>query len=155
AGNFAWHGPDPSTCRTVGRFFRKWNATMPLRCDDTFRKDQPALIVKFGNTTKKHRLLDRDVIVLGRARGCDIGLAAPEISNLHCIISRGQTGFRVRDCGSRAGTHLNGESIQDAPLNDGDVLQIGPFSFEAHIPSQCLPQAIPMAPAYPNELPRL
>src|SRR3982751_4476436 len=96
--------------------------------------DYPALLPMFGGMEKKPRLLDREVITLGRARGSDICLDGNEVSALHCIIFRAFDGYRVRDCGSRTGTRVNGQSIKNSLLNNGDVLQIGPFTFEARIP---------------------
>src|SRR5207244_2647162 len=64
-----------------------------------------------------------------------------EISTLHCLVYRTTEGFKVRDCGSRAGTRVNGELPRHHVLADGDVLQIGPFSFAVKIPpsSRCEP----------------
>ena len=68
-------------------------------------------------------------------RGCDIGLDAPDVSSLHCMIWRGAAGLQIRDCGSRAGTRINGDTVQEAMLHDGDILQIGPFSFRVYVPA--------------------
>ncbi len=105
----------------------------------TYRRElnlanQPALVPLFGGLDKKPRPLDRDVIAVGRARGCDLKLDAPEISTLHCILHRTAEGFRVRDCGSRTGIRVNGEVPRHAVLVEGDVLQIGPFSFRVSVP---------------------
>jgi pSer/pThr/pTyr-binding forkhead associated (FHA) protein len=108
---------------------------MAHRCDGSFDPSQPALIVTYGNTAKKHRVLNKPVIVLGRARGCDIGLVAPDVSNVHCVIVRNPNGFYLRDCSSRSGTRLNGDPVTEAMLRDGDILQIGPFSFQAYLPA--------------------
>jgi pSer/pThr/pTyr-binding forkhead associated (FHA) protein len=93
-----------------------------------------ALLPMFGGMEKKPRFIDRDVITMGRARGSDFCLDGNEVSALHCLIYRGSDGYRVRDCGSRTGTRLNGQSVKTALLSNGDVLQIGPFSFEVRIP---------------------
>jgi hypothetical protein len=95
---------------------------------------QAALVPLFGAVDKKPRPLDREVITIGRARGCDIGLESPEISTLHCLLYRTADGYRVRDCGSRTGTKVNGEVPRTGVLAAGDVLQIGPFSFTVTIP---------------------
>ena len=95
----------------------------------------PTLVPLFGGPDKKPRLLDKDVVAVGRARGCDITLDANEVSAIHCIFYRGVAGCRVRDCGSRTGTRLNGTAVKNSPLADGDVLQIGPFSFELKLPA--------------------
>ncbi len=59
---------------------------------------------------------------------------APEISTLHCLLYRTAEGYRVRDCGSRTGTRVNGDVPRPGVLAAGDVLQIGPFSFTVTIP---------------------
>jgi chromosome segregation ATPase len=106
--------------------------------DHAFDATRPALVLLFGNSNKKHRLLDREVIVIGRARGCDLGLDAPDISSIHCVITRGPAGFHLRDCQSRAGTKHNGNPVREVALRDGDLLQIGPFSFRVHLPAGCV-----------------
>ncbi len=39
----------------------------------------------------------------------------------------GPDGYTVRDVGSLNGTYLNRERIEEAPLGNGDELQIGKF----------------------------
>jgi adenylate cyclase len=95
---------------------------------------QAALVPSFGGIDKRPRPLDKDVIAIGRARGCDIILEAPEISTLHCLVYRTSGGFRARDCGSRTGTRVNGGPVRQNFLADEDVLQIGPFCFTVKIP---------------------
>lgn len=97
-------------------------------------KTQPALLVQHGNTAQKHRPLDRAAVSLGQARGCDIELDAPEVSSIHCIITRGTDGLFLRDCNSRMGTRVNGERIKEGYLHDADILQVGPFSFQVYVP---------------------
>jgi hypothetical protein len=109
------------------------------RDEEKIDPQQPALIVTCGMTKRKHRPLDRDVVVLGRAPGCDLGLVAPDIAPVHCILVRLPDGWRVRDCAGRHGTRVNGKAVQDEPLRDGDIIQIGSFSFEAHLPRSATP----------------
>jgi pSer/pThr/pTyr-binding forkhead associated (FHA) protein len=97
-------------------------------------KTQPALIVQHGNTAQKHRPIDRAGVTLGQARGCDIELDAPEVSTVHCLITRGPDGLYIRDCNSRMGTRVNGERIKECYLHDSDILQVGPFSFQVYMP---------------------
>lgn len=121
---------------------------MSSHSDEPFLPTEPALIVTVGNTARKHRSLKRPVVVLGRAHGCDIGLSAPDISSVHCVIYQGPSGLCLRDCQSRSGTHLNGQPITEEVLHDGDTIQVGPFSFQAYIPltfvgpaaSECAPR---------------
>jgi len=128
---------------------------MRKKPDAVFDPSQPALVVTYGNTTRKHRPLDGDVLVIGQSRCCDVGLASPEVAPIHCLIIRGSTGWRVRDCGSRCGTRVNGKAVQEASLHDGDAIQIGPFSFQAHLPQGSTPAAVPVATATESVLPRL
>jgi pSer/pThr/pTyr-binding forkhead associated (FHA) protein len=98
---------------------------------------QAALVLLYANPGATNRVLslDRDALIVGRSRGCDLHLEAADVSGIHCVITRGAGGFAVRDCGSRAGTRLNGEPVQEGGLRDGDLLQIGPFSFRVQLPA--------------------
>ena len=93
-----------------------------------------------GNYDRKPRSLDRDVTAIGRARGSDLCLEANEISTLHCIIYRTPEGYRIRDCNSRCGTRINGESAKSGLLlHDTDIINIGSFSFEFRLPATLFP----------------
>jgi pSer/pThr/pTyr-binding forkhead associated (FHA) protein len=128
---------------------------MSRKTDENFDPSQPALIVTYGSTTRKHKPLDGDVLVIGQNRACDMGLASPEVAPIHCLILRGANGWRIRDCGSRIGTRVNGKAIQEAELHDSDAIQIGPFSFQAHLPACAARAAVPVATAVDATLPRL
>lgn len=109
---------------------------MRKECEEPLKAGQPALIVTYGNTTRKHRPLDRDVLVLGRSAACDFGLVSPEVAPVHCILLRTEQGWRIRDCsGGRHATRVNGKAVHEEALHDGDVLQIGTFSFEMRLPA--------------------
>jgi len=101
--------------------------------------NQPALIPIAGNYDRKPRSLDRDVTTVGRARGSDLCLEANEISTLHCILYRTAEGYRIRDCNSRSGTRINGESVKIGLLHDGDIINLGSFSFEFRVPHALFP----------------
>ena len=104
--------------------------------EEPFDASQPALIVTYGNTTRKHRPLDRDVLVLGRAPSCDVSLVSPEVVPVHCLIHRLGDAWCLRDCsGGRHATRLNGRAIHEEMLHDADVIQIGAFTFEARLPA--------------------
>ncbi|HZZ80621.1 MAG TPA: FHA domain-containing protein [Gemmataceae bacterium] len=102
--------------------------------------NQPALIPIAGNFDRKPRTLDRDVTTIGRARGTDLCLEANEISTLHCIVYRCPDGYRIRDCNSRCGTRINGESVKNGLLRDADIVNLGPFSFEFRLPPELFPR---------------
>jgi len=128
---------------------------MSKKAEELLDPNQPALIVTYGNTTRKHRPLDNDVLVIGQNRGCDMGLASPEIAPVHTLIVRGSQGWRIRDCGSRIGTRVNGKAVHEADLCDGDAIQIGPFSFQAQLPATASRASIPVAVSSDSLLPRI
>jgi pSer/pThr/pTyr-binding forkhead associated (FHA) protein len=116
-----------------------------------FPSDQPALVVTYGNTSRKHRPLGRDVTVLGRAPGCDVVLVSPEVAPVHCIIARVAGGWRLRDCTGRSSTRVNGQGVSEVELSDGDVLQVGTFSFQVRLPgARAAPAAVPGAQGAPS-----
>ena len=67
---------------------------------------------------------------MGRSPTNDVALeeaAYPEVSAHHARLRCDKDGqLRVTDLGSRNGTLLNGEAVEDAGLRDGDILQLGP-----------------------------
>ena len=107
--------------------------------DDRFDAARPALIVQYGAASQRPRPLDRDVMIVGRAPGCDVGLDASDVAPIHCVLVRAIDGWRLRDCTGRGGTRLNGRSVQDAVLTDEDVVQVGSFSFTLHLPPEHRP----------------
>jgi pSer/pThr/pTyr-binding forkhead associated (FHA) protein len=95
---------------------------------------QPSLIVQHGNTPRKWRQLKNDVVLIGRARNCDVELASDQIAPVHCVLARIGGMWLLRDCGSPVGTHVNGELVQAVILHHGDEVQLGTFSFTTHFP---------------------
>lgn len=128
-----------------------------LKHTDRLNKAEPTLIVKYGNPSKRYLALDRKSVVLGRARGCDIELDAPDISLVHCVVTRGPDGLYIRDCGSRAGTKVNGHKVQEAKLSNGDMVLLGAFSFEVYLPWKTEPKDLDVAAqeAYREQVSRL
>src|SRR5438045_9746551 len=97
-------------------------------------KSKPGVYLAYGNAPKRFRALDRDLTPIGNSPACDIGMDGVGVFPVHCIIIRGSDGFYVRNCAGRASTRLNGSGIQEALLHDTDLLQVGPFVLEMHLP---------------------
>ena len=77
--------------------------------------------------------ISRDMTVIGRREDCDFRIPLGEISRKHCrLIKDGQT-LRLEDLGSSNGTFRNGERVQEAELQPGDTIQIGPVVFVVQI----------------------
>jgi pSer/pThr/pTyr-binding forkhead associated (FHA) protein len=71
-----------------------------------------------------HRI-DRDRVSVGAARDCDIVLEEPHVSEHHASIRFREREFVVTDLDSTNGTFVNGESVNQRTLADGDVLRFG------------------------------
>jgi hypothetical protein len=112
---------------------------------DSIDPGQAALIVKYGRTPNRCRLLDQPVILLGRSVSCDMVLSSPEVAPVQCVLAQTAEGWQLRDCGGRAAARINGGAVQNCLLCDGDSLQIGSFSFEVRLPA---------APAAPEPSPK-
>ncbi|HEX2573190.1 MAG TPA: sigma 54-interacting transcriptional regulator [Polyangia bacterium] len=84
----------------------------------------------------RYGLADIDRVAIGRGddriakrdpdqRRLELYLPSPYVSSRHAELRRSARGWRVYDQGSRNGTYINGERVEEGPLRDGDVLQVG------------------------------
>ncbi len=85
------------------------------------------VVVKRGPNAGSKFVLEGEVTRAGRHPDSDIFLDDITVSRRHAEIVRSGDGYSVRDAGSLNGTYLNRERIEDAPLANGDELQIGKF----------------------------
>jgi hypothetical protein len=92
------------------------------------------LIVHNGRLSGTRRSLRAPLTILGRAPSCEIRLNVPEVEALHCLIVQGPAGALLRDLQSSTGTFVNGERVDTHLLQDGDLLEVGPFRFQLHLP---------------------
>lgn len=69
--------------------------------------------------------------VVGRDKFVDLQIPLPSVSKLHAEITIAPDGLIVRDMGSKNGTFVNGESIQELSvrLRDRDLLQFANIAF--------------------------
>ncbi|HYH87138.1 MAG TPA: GGDEF domain-containing protein, partial [Pyrinomonadaceae bacterium] len=95
------------------------------------RERHPALVFLRGELIAVPIPLDRSEVVLGRAIEADVRVNDARASRMHARIrterdpATGETRYRITDLGSTNGTLLNGQSVTDAFLQDGDKLMIG------------------------------
>src|SRR5215211_9209417 len=88
------------------------------------------LIVLAGAKEGLEIPLKKDKFLIGRAKECALRAGSEAISRRHCAIIHRESGYTVRDLGSRNGTHVNDEKISaEVPLKDGDELRVGPLHF--------------------------
>ncbi len=64
-------------------------------------------------------------LTIGRARQNELVLKDDRVSGKHAVILWEETCWRVRDLGSSNGTLVNGMSVQESELRDGDRLKVG------------------------------
>jgi len=86
-----------------------------------------SLVVRNGPQAGVTLVLDVDVTRLGRAPESEISLDDITVSRRHAEILRTGNDYIVRDAGSLNGTYVNNERIDEAPLHQGDELQVGKF----------------------------
>ncbi len=94
---------------------------------DDVPADHGVLVVKRGPKAGTRFILDKDVVTAGRHPDSDIFLDDITVSRRHAEVVRARDRYLVRDAGSLNGTYLNRERIEEAPLGNGDELQIGKF----------------------------
>ncbi len=68
-------------------------------------------------------------ITIGRGTEADLVILDEKASRLHCGIRLWDGDFYIKDLKSRNGTFVNGQPVEMAKLNPGDVIRVGGFSF--------------------------
>ena len=120
---------DPDESATTQLRFDSQPVTLPQL------ERRPVLISIRGELLATPIPLERDNVTIGRALDADIRLNDSKASRLHAQIqteregSSGAVRFRVKDLGSTNGTLVNGQTIREAFLNDGDKILIGDHLF--------------------------
>ncbi|MBK8976410.1 MAG: sigma 54-interacting transcriptional regulator [Planctomycetes bacterium] len=87
------------------------------------------LIVRHGKDVETHQF-DRDVVVIGRSRECDLVVADRLVSRRHCRVERLADGFLLRDEGAQNPVKLSGRPIDEAELRYGDRFVVGGTEIE-------------------------
>jgi pSer/pThr/pTyr-binding forkhead associated (FHA) protein len=88
------------------------------------------LIVLAGGKQGTRIPLKKSKFVIGRASECTLRAGSEAVSRRHCAILRSETGWTVRDLGSRNGTFLNETKLEgETALKAGDELAVGPLKF--------------------------
>lgn len=74
---------------------------------------------------RRHVTIERPVNTIGRALENDIILEDPGVSRRHAQIRWRNGRFVLLDLGSRAGTQVNGQAIDEYELKSGDIITLG------------------------------
>src|SRR5262245_6015191 len=69
--------------------------------------------------------LTGEITTIGRVPSNDIVIDHPTVSAQHASLTKSPTGYHLIDVGSTNGTQINGVSITDAELHDGNEIRFG------------------------------
>ncbi len=73
--------------------------------------------------------LDRPVCVVGARASVHLPLTSKYVSKAHALIVQDAGGVYIRDLASRNHTLVNSENAGETPLENGDSIRFGPFTF--------------------------
>lgn len=105
-----------------------------LRCADGLPENfVPLLLVLQPSGTVLE--VDRPDMVIGRHTDADVRLPLPDVSRRHCRLLCTDGVWQVIDLNSLNGTHVNGEQVLQATLENGDQLRLGGFTFVVDLPT--------------------
>ncbi len=74
------------------------------------------------------RSFNQNEISIGRSRENALPLKGLGISRKHAIVSRENGKLLIRDLGSKNGTYVNQQKINECELREGDLIEIGPVN---------------------------
>jgi len=94
------------------------------------------LILLKTDGSRKVFPLPTGATVIGRRSDCDLYARIRSVSKRHCQLNCGDGALKIRDLGSRNGTYLNGKRIDEAVIQAGDHIKIGPLTFVLQIDGQ-------------------
>ena len=95
--------------------------------------------------TMHHRLTGAPAVI-GRDATCEITVDDPSTSRHHARFVPTARGYIVEDMGSRNGTFVNNERIEDErEIKQGDYLRIGKIEFSVHTHEDDTTRAIELA----------
>jgi len=97
--------------------------------------DVNLVLFKKDGTNKSFRL-PSTVTVIGRRQESDLCIPLMVVSRRHCELNLEKDRLKLRDLGSRNGTYVNGQRVDQAEVNPGDKIQIGPVTFAVQIDNQ-------------------
>src|SRR5258708_3067908 len=77
----------------------------------------------------------RPVLLIGRHPECAVRIRLPKVSRRHCCVALAYERVMIRDLGSRNGLRVNGLLVEEAQLQGGDEIAIGPILYRVEVES--------------------
>ncbi len=87
----------------------------------------PVLVVHKGPEIGERFYLEGSILTIGRDPSSSIFLNDITVSRTHATVRRSASQVSISDSGSLNGTYVNGVSVDQAELHNGDAVQIGRF----------------------------
>ena len=92
------------------------------------------MVLSAGSAAGKSLPVNVAQFIIGRDPQCNLRPASAMVSKRHCAVLVKGTQVFVRDFDSTNGTFLNDEQVKgEVPVTDGDILKVGPLSFQVMI----------------------
>lgn len=89
-----------------------------------------AKLVMFKSDGQRREFpLKKQTTTIGRNTDCDFQIPLPVVSRRHCQVTLDGEKLAMRDLGSSNGSFVNSKRVQEATLEAGDQLTIGPVIF--------------------------
>ena len=126
--------PDQHECSRCGfKLVGRTEEFAPLRSDVSATVGSEVcgkarLTITKGPLTGEVFFLETMPVTVGRDPKCDLFLNNMTVSRKHAVIERRGKQVIVKDNNSLNGTWVDGQIVEEAPLLDGTLLQIGTFS---------------------------
>jgi len=88
-----------------------------------------ARLIPVSSKTLPTIAVQRPVVLVGRHPECDVRIDLPKVSRRHCCLALAYDRLVIRDLGSRNGLRVNGRVVDEARLQTGDEVALGPLIF--------------------------
>lgn len=111
---------------------------------------QVNLVLLKKNGATKTISLSGPLTTVGRQQECTLCVPLMSVSRRHCQIEMDNESAVIRDTGSRNGVFVNDQRVEEARLQAGDRIKIGPLCFAVQINGQ--PTAESLIPAAPDAI---
>lgn len=109
------------------------------------------LVLFKKNGSQKSFSLPGNITVIGRRHDCDFYLPLQSVSRRHCQLIVNNGTLAIRDMGSKNGTYVNGEQVEERHLVAGDYIHVPPVTLLVQIDGEPA-RVVPPTPA--EERPR-
>ncbi len=122
--------------------------------DPLIQPTPPTLTINGPDGRSRTVTIEQSTALIGRSPSSAVCLESDGISLAHALIFVFEGRPAICDLGSRAGLTLNGAAESLAPLNEGDLIQLGPYSIKVHFadarPALVSPDVVPQSAPPPH-----